>query len=198
MNKRVKLSTLAAGVAALMAVVSLAPAATAAESVAEPLPPAAINNPDVPLETIEALPEVIQNDPDVIIDPELELGPIVYPNGTPVEGQSARMTAAAWSCGGTAQANVFNTWGPASVGDCTVWGSAGWTQGYTWTVEDLTKSVCVQVRGFNSSGTRTWYGGGCGFSNAGFSVPWGNVLSNPAVRAQSLAVVSYNSVPWHI
>lgn len=203
MSKRLTLSTLAVGLAAFMTAVSLAPTAVALDDsktigADDPLPPAAVNNPDIPLEIIAALPEVIQNDPDVFIDPEIDLGPIVYPDGTPVEGQSARMTAAAWYCGGTAEAAVLGTWGLESVGDCSVWGSVGKVQGYAWAASDPTKSVCVQVRGFNGLGQRTWYSGSCGFSNPGVGVPWGNVLSHPSLRAKSNAVLLSNSVGWHI
>lgn len=147
-------------------------------------PPAAVNNPDVPRELIDALPHVIQQDPDVIIDPELVLGPIVYPDGTPVEGQDAATTREARArCGGTAtlppSSGVRRAGGLHRVGQPRV------QAGYAWGVQDASKSVCVQGRGFTVSGTRTWYSIGCGKSNAGTSVTWGNVLSNPSIRAMA-------------
>lgn len=142
---------------------------------------------------------MIQNDGEVYIDPEVNLGPIVYPDGTPVEGQDAMTTFAARAfCGGTAAAPILGLWGQTSVGDCVVFGSPGWKQGYAWNAQDPTKSVCVQVRGFNSAQTQTWYSASCGKSNAGVSVAWGNVLANPAARAQSQALATGNTVSWHI
>ncbi|GIG35977.1 hypothetical protein [Cellulomonas pakistanensis] len=78
-----------------------------------------------------------------------------------------------------------------------MWGSPGYKQGYAWGVQDASKSVCVQGRGFTVSGTRTWYSIGCGKSNAGTSVTWGNVLSNPSIRAMATSGAS-NSVGWWI
>lgn len=197
MHKRTRrLSALSIGVVLGVSAMGLVPTVATAE---EPLPPAAVNNPDVPLEIIEALPEVIQNDPDIRIDPELKLGPIVYPDGTPVEGQDAATTAAARAfCGGTADATILDQWGPTSTGDCVVFGSPGWKQGYAWAASDARQNVCVQLRGFNSSGTRTWYAGSCGKSNAGIEVSWGNILANPATRAKSMALLIPNTVSWHI
>lgn len=88
-------------------------------------------------------------------------------------------------------------WGPASVGDCVVFGSPGWKQGYAWNAMDPRQNVCVQLRGFDSAGTRTWYAGSCGKSNAGIQVPWGNKLANPAIRAKSMALAIPNTVSWH-
>jgi hypothetical protein len=151
----------------------------------------------VPRDLIDALPDVIQQDPDVIIDPALVLGPIVYPDGTPVEGQDAATTREARArCGGTATA-IAVVWGPESIGGCTVWGSPGYKQGCAWGAQDASKSVCAQGRGFTVSGTRTWYSIGCGKSNAGVKVTWGNVLSNPSVRAMATTGAS-NSVGWQI
>lgn len=187
---------LLAGAAALSAVALAVAPASAAEQT-EP-PPAAITNPDVDRAIIDALPDVIQQDPDVIIDPDLALGPIVYPDGTPVEGQTRELTREAGArCGGTATA-MLAVYGPESVGSCVVFGHAGYTQGYAWGVQDARGGVCAQGRGFTASGTRTWYSIGCGKSNAGTAVRWGNILSNPSIRALSTTAPLLNSVGWWI
>lgn len=175
---------------------TLASAGTA-ELDAVPPPPAAVNNPDVPREIIDALPELIRQDPHVVIDPELVPGPIVHPDGTPVAGQDAvTIREARARCGGTATATAA-VWGPESIGGCTVWGSPGYRQGYAWGVRNAAGSVCAQGRGFTVSGTRTWYSIGCGKSTAGAAVAWGNVLSNPSVRAMTTSG-PINSVAWWI
>lgn len=187
-------------VVSLAAVLSLTAAAAvpaAASGPTDPAPPAAITNPDVPRALIDALPTVLQQDPDVIIDPDVELGPIVYPDGTPVEGQdAATMRDARARCGGTATATAV-VWGGESVGSCTVWGDAGYKQGYAWGVQDPSGRVCAQGRGFTVSGTRTWYSVSCGTSNAGSEVAWGNVLSDPSLRAMASST-ALNAVAWWI
>lgn len=189
--------TWAAAIAVLPLTALTVGSASAADLGVDHRPPAAVNNPDVPRELIDALPEVIQQDPDVIIDPDVVLGPIVYPDGTPVEGQDpATMREARARCGGTATATAV-IWGPESIGGCTVWGSVGYKQGYAWGVQDASGSACAQGRGFTVSGTRTWYSIGCGKSNAGTTVTWGNILSNPSVRAMATSG-PVNSVGWWI
>lgn len=70
------------------------------------LPPAAINNPDVPLDVIMALPEQIRNDSDVRIDPDLDpTVPIIDTSGNLVPGQTSISAQAASACSTT-------VWGP--------------------------------------------------------------------------------------
>lgn len=172
--------------------------ATAIAATGDRLPPAAVNNPDIPLSVIESLPEVIQNDRDIVIADDFDpASPIIYPDGTPVEGQSAVKTAAAARCGGTASAGVLGTWGVPSVGGCAIFGSPGHQEVYSWHVMDPTKTVCVQGKGFSAAGAQTWYGIGCGTSRTGVGVRWGNILANPAIRAMSQAYLLGNSVSWH-
>ena len=183
-------------VAAVAAALAFAITPAGAVSVQEDsLPPAAINNPSISLSIITALPEVIQNDPDVIIAEDFVPGPSIYPDGTPVEGQSSVNSRAARACGGSAAAGLAGAWGVISYSNCNVWGSPGWTQGYAWNSMDPARSVCVQGRGFNASGVGTWYGIGCG-SSATVEVPWGNILATPQVRAMSNAVLLGNTVSW--
>jgi hypothetical protein len=195
------MSTVVPATGAVLALLALllapTPALGSTSESSEP-PPAAINNPEVPRDLIDALPEIVQQSPDVIVDPDLVLGPVVYPDGTPVEGQSASQVREARArCGGTATA-MLAVYGPESVGTCLVFGHAGYRQGYAWGVQNPQGGVCTQGRGFNASGTRTWYAIGCGKSSSGTTVPWGNMLSNPSVRALSNAAPLLNSVGWWV
>lgn len=158
--------------------------------------PIEITNPGLSQEVIDALPEVILNDPDVIVADDLQLGPIVYPDGTPVEGQSAKMVQAANSCNGTATGLGTGGWGPTSYGGCVVWGSPNYVRVYGFT-KTSDSNGCQQFRGYNAQGTATWYSGGCGAWSSGVGVVWGNVLANPAARARTSSIPAGYQINWN-
>jgi hypothetical protein len=162
--------------------------------------PVTVANPGVSQEVINSLPPVVQQS-DVHIAASFVAGtPIYYPNGTLVEGQSAAGAARAATafavCNLSAWGPPGGNWGGASVCTAAVWGSPGATQGYNWArgFGCFTTGV-VQVRGYNSSGTETWYSAGSGTSGGG-NVPWGNILSVPAARALSYGYLAGFTADW--
>lgn len=193
---------------ATVGLVGAAPGASADAVAEEPVAvdlaerPVAIANPDVPLDVIASLPEVVQLS-DVTIDESYQIGmPIVYPDGTLVEGQDPEVTRAVRNsralCSGSALAPGTGSFGPASTCGSVVFGSPGYYRGYVWNTGGVginTPRACGQGRGFTSQAVPTWYSVSCG-TNTGGSVHWGNVLGNPAFRAQSLSVPLSISVRW--
>lgn len=178
-----------------MAALSGPTASTAAEPPEQH--PIEESNPGISPELLASLPaEVLES--DVVVDSSYEPGtPIVYPDGRPVAGQSSRATAYAASfCGGTVYGLGTGGWGPTSVGTCGVFGYPGYMKGYYWQRTSSLAGGCVQGRGFNSAGTRTWYALSCGTQNLGQYVPWGNILATPATRAQSLGVPAGFTAQW--
>lgn len=189
-------------------------AASAGARPAEPLDgtvtdlPIARANPDVAPEVIAELPEVVQQS-TVTIEGYVPGSPIVYPDGTPVEGQSPEATRAAEAAVTTADGGISPLancrlqvwsagafWGPTSVCGVAVFGSPGYRRGYSWSAAAGTATTgCVQGRGFNASQQATWYGLGCG-SFGGGQVNWGNVLGNPAARAMSQGAVVGFRADW--
>lgn len=177
------------------------PAASGGDPAAISDLPVAVANPGVPAELIESLPEVVQQS-DVLIDETFEQGmPIVYPDGTPVEGQDASATRAALesraSCNLSALAPGTGSYGPTSLCSTAVFGHPGYYRGYVWhTGWGITAPrACAQGRGFTPQGTAVWYSVSCGTSTGG-DVHWGNILGNPAFRAQSLSVPLSFMVSW--
>lgn len=72
----------------------------------------------------------------------------------------------------------------------------GYTRGYYWAIPaHVYTRGCLRARGFNSSGTATWYNVGCGTSG-GSHVPWGNVLATPAAQAKSMAPPAGTTINW--
>lgn len=194
----------ALAVAALVAVTGVASAAASTGAPDQDTSisdlPVAQANPDVSEELIASLPEVVQQS-DVTIDSSFEAGtPIIYPDGTPVEGQSEQAQRAAVVarafCGATAFANGLGNWGSPSYCNVAVFGSVGWTQGYAWSSAKgiANPRGCAQGLGFNAQKVQTWYGlGVCGQGDA-YSIPWGNVLATPGVRVKSLSIpVGFNA-----
>lgn len=161
--------------------------------------PVAVANPDVPLEVIAALPEVVQQS-DVVIADDFEPGtPIVHPDGRPVEGQPDGVVAAAEraQCAGRVIAPATGAWSSADRCGVAVFGHVGYHRyyGFTTGAGIAAPRVCGQGRSFSTSGSPTWTGVGCG-TVAGGSVHWGNVLSNPQFRAQNLSVGWPATVSW--
>ena len=161
--------------------------------------PVAIANPDVPLEVIAALPDVVQRS-DVLIADDFQVGSlIVYPDGRPVEGQSDELVAAAEraQCTGTVIAPASGAWSNADRCGVAVFGHVGYYRYYGFTTGGgiAAPRVCGQGRSFTVAGSPTWTGVSCG-TIAGGSVHWGNVLSNPQFRAQNLSVGWPATVSW--
>ncbi len=194
--------------ASLVAAMGVAPGAAASALVGDERSPGwrelpvSVANPDVPRTVIEQLPEAVQQSQVVIDDGFVPGSPIVYPDGTPVEGQApdvvARIAGARADCGGRATGSGLGSWGAESTCGVAVFGSPGYVRGYSWWVPmTVSAKACAQGRGFNSQGVRTWYGlGVCGSSHYNFGVPWGNILSNPSVRVKSMSPPSGVTVDW--
>ena len=152
------------------------------------LPPAAVNNPDVPLSVIRALPAVIQQNGTIRIDPNIDPTlPIIYPDGTPVPGQRMAATEVSAGCD-TWVYGLPGAWGAVANGTCAVAGSPGLSVYYNWeTAPDIDSDACVQGTGWTSSG-QTWYDLSCGWeSTYTWAVPWGNVLAQPKFKAESIS-----------
>ncbi len=112
-------------------------------------------NPGIDANVIASLPQVVK-DSSVKIDKSYSPGmPIIYPDGTPVPGQSDRAVAAAASCGGFVVAPPTGAWGLTSVSPCAVFGSPGYKLTYTWShaIGVYTTGV-VRGLAFTSSGSR--------------------------------------------
>ncbi|MEV5508577.1 hypothetical protein [Streptomyces orinoci] len=85
-------------------------------------------------------------------------------------------------CGGQAYAPPGTGWGPESLGNCAVYGSAGSRKGFTWSVNTGSMAqVCVQAWSYQD---KKWHNIGCGQSGGG-SIPWGAVVATPKIRAAS-------------
>ena len=189
----IRASVLALATATLITVAS-SPSAIAETRL--DVPAASTNNPHVALDVIRQLPPIIRDDPSVTIDPSYVPGPIIYPDGTPVPGQSAEMEAAAATCGGTVFGTAGGVWGPVSQGNCSLFGSPGYAHRYNWQrAAFVFTQGCVRVRGFNQAGESTWYSSGCGTSG-GATVPWGNILAMPQAQAYSQAVAAGFTANW--
>lgn len=90
------------------------------------------------------------------------------------------------SCSGTAYAPPFSgQYGDPGKADTSVFGSPGWKQGYSVKNETDLAGLAVQVRGFDDAGHEQWYGIGAlaPGGHVEISVPWGNVVAYPEVRA---------------
>jgi hypothetical protein len=101
------------------------------------------------------------------------------------------------AAGGVAYAPPGFVWGKTSVSNTAVFGYRGHREGYSWSVGvGSDTNVCVQGWGFDAAHPRGgWFGLGCGSSGGG-TVPWGNVLAMPKLRAKSYAIFMGAAVPW--
>lgn len=162
--------------------------------------PVAERNPALSLELLASLPPVVQQSTTVTIDPELEPGtPLIYTDGTVVPGQSEDAIEAAATCGGTAWGPPGGAWGAASTSGCGVWGYDSTARvSYRWWLSQAAFTTAqVQGWGYNSAKTGGWYGVGSGSNNyVGTTVPWGEVIAVPKLRARTLAVVAGVTVQW--
>lgn len=147
------------------------------------LPPAAINNPDVPLDVIMALPEQIKNDSDVRIDPDLDpTVPIIDTSGNLVPGQTSISAQAASACSTTVWGPP-GTWSGAVNSTCSIWGSPGWRVTYRFSqAPNVSTLGCGQATGWNAQYQEFWTGLGCGASGTA-TVDWGNVIAQPKLKA---------------
>lgn len=175
---------------------SSVPAAAEPADAGAPLPPAAVHNPTVPLSVIRALPLAIQDDSTISIDPKLDpTVPIVYADGAPVPGQSARAMKMASSCATYVAALPGGSWSPAVRGNCAVAGHPGYQLTYSWsTAPQVNSSACAQGTGFPSGKPPvTWYNIGCG-KNGSYWVPWGNSLAQPLLKARSITILAGTTI----
>lgn len=148
------------------------------------LPPAAINNPDVPLATILALPEIIQQNDTIRIDPDLDPTlPIIDTNGVPVPGQKAQVLPAA-AGGGTITIPVNPaTWSPIYNGNVSV---TGWDSSATVTYYfTATQEASAYATGWRARWGETWYNLGS-TQWITTTVPWGNRIATPKGQAKAL------------
>ncbi|MEV8611315.1 hypothetical protein AB0383_25895 [Amycolatopsis sp. NPDC051373] len=97
--------------------------------------------------------------------------------------QSANACSGSHQAGGAPQ-----VWSKASHSGCSVFGSPGRKQGYSFTVTN-NQTACVQGWGFDSAHPKGgWFDIGCGVSGH-MTVPWGNVLGEPQVRVKSVSIL---------
>ena len=159
--------------------------ATASAPLPPDRPPAAVSNPNVPLSLIKALPQVIQNNTTIKIDPCFDPTiPLVYADGSIVPGQSARSTQAAAACTKAIWGPPWPIWSGVVDGPCGVAGSPGFQLTYRFsTAGGVSSSACVQGTGWVGS-TQTWYSIGCGQRGSAW-VPWDNVLAQPKLKVVS-------------
>lgn len=170
------------GSAASAAPVDSPPTASSTE-----LPPAALNNPDVPLSTILALPEVIQQNSTIRIDPDLDPSlPIVDTNGTPIPGQKQQALAALASGGTiTIPANPL-AWSPTYSGDRSVTGfTSDATVTYYFTAST---EAAAYATGWTPRTGQTWYNLGS-TQWVSTTVPWGNMIATPKGQAKTVRYV---------
>ncbi|MFD7067416.1 hypothetical protein ACFV97_09305 [Streptomyces sp. NPDC059913] len=73
---------------------------------------------------------------------------------------------------------------------CAHFGANGMKMVYGWKVFKG-GSVCVQVKGFDARGKKTWHGAGCGKSGE-ITVPWGNVAANKEMKVRGAALLRWN------
>ncbi|WP_219107485.1 hypothetical protein [Austwickia sp. TVS 96-490-7B] len=163
-------------------------------------------NPQLSLDLLKSLPDAAKNS-NVHIDSSIDKSTVLfYPDGTLVPGQSADKMQRGKSMRGCGDWTSFYAppfvIGPVAEQNCGVFGHKGYTRGYTWKANDgvFTQAV-VQARGYECVDyvTVPLPGSDCGYkgyrevfkglgvgANGSGSVFWGNVISKPAVRGQSL------------
>ncbi|MES9507385.1 hypothetical protein ABWJ92_13370 [Streptomyces sp. NPDC000609] len=73
---------------------------------------------------------------------------------------------------------------------CAHFGFKGMKMVYGWKVFKG-GSICVQAKGFNAKGKKTWYKAGCG-KNGQITVPWGNVAANKEMKVKGAALLRWN------
>ncbi|MGI5186669.1 hypothetical protein ACQEVI_00800 [Promicromonospora sp. CA-289599] len=152
--------------------------------------PVAKANPHISREVIVSLPEVMQKS-DVKIADDIRPGTLFYyPNGQLVEGQERRALELAARCHSILiGALPGGAWSGESRCQTALLGRPGLKAYYEWNTNAASEgSACLQVRGFNTSGSRTWYNAGCGTAG-NVTVNWGNVAAYPAARARTYNIV---------
>ncbi len=110
----------------------------------------------------------------------------------------APTTAGAVTCGGTAYAPPYTLgqarYGPVSSANTAVIGHPGYRKSYSFRVQgNVPRVVGVKALGFQN-GRATWYNLGISSTGLSGSVPWGNVLAVPKIRAASNGAGGY--VTW--
>ncbi|MDO8143552.1 MULTISPECIES: hypothetical protein [unclassified Isoptericola] len=169
--------------------------------------PIAKANPNASKEVILSLPGKMQR-ADSYIDPSYSPGDIIYyPDGRPVEGQNLtaaetmEAAAVAAGCSGTVYAGSYGYFGVEDICSVVIWGHRGYEQRYYWGTGSKYETTCMKGRGyyFDRSGypvKKMWDLGCRKFHYTGVSVPWGNVIGNPSVRAASLGLTQ--QVGWWV
>ena len=89
-----------------------------------------------------------------------------------------------FACSGSCYAPPF-IFGAVCQGNTGIFGYPGSKQYYSVSVNGNAGTlVCCHGRGYNARQREEWYSIGCGHENFGLSVPWGNVLSMPAIKCK--------------
>lgn len=166
--------------------------------------PLAKANPSIPREVIARFPKHIQDNGKIYIDPSVKVDtPLLYLDGTPVEGQSAKMTASASSCNKPIIVPGTQVdYGPIVSGPCAFIGTTR-TAKKTYNFYGdpaYDGTACFKARGYYDptptpayDPREAWYTGGCnGGGNTYATVPWGNVVGVPAVKAK----IGTPLIPW--
>lgn len=171
---------LGVGIAAFAILCAFTPAAEGSPLVTR-ADPISLANPHIKPEVIAALPPVLRSS-SLVIGPDVTVDtPIIYPDGSPVPGQSAAQSARAAACGGP----YTFVKGVATSG-CAVAGSAGTRVRYTWNsnVDAPAPVGCVAPEAHDDVGRVRWQSTTCGTSGVA-TVPWGNNLARPRIKATS-------------
>lgn len=136
-------------------------------------------NPDIAPDIIAALPPVLRSSSMRIGSDITADTPIIYPDGSPVPGQSATKMAQAAKCGGPYAFVIAKV----STSTCGVAGNSSTRMVYVWNAAPPTKG-CVAVEAFDNVANKRFTSAGCG-SNGRKTATWGNVLSRPRIKATS-------------
>lgn len=86
-------------------------------------------------------------------------------------------------------------WGPKCKSDTGVFGRPGHKVTYNVSPSNnASPLICCQARGYDSKKKEIWKSIGCGHDRIRGTLPWGNVLSNPAIRCKGTPFGSF--VSW--
>lgn len=107
--------------------------------------------------------------------------------------------AFASDCGGTAYAPPGTVSGPVSKSNTAVAGHVSnppYRVHYSWEVQgNVPAPIAIQAKGWDEQGREKWIGMGATQDKGSGSVPWGNALGYPAIRATSASVTGA-TVRW--
>lgn len=168
------------------------------------LSPLAKANPSISKEVIARFPKHLQENGKIYIDPSIKVDtPLLYLDGTPVEGQSAKMTAVALSCNKSLM--IYGAqldYSPVVYSPC---GFIGTTPKAKKTYNFYRNPVydgtaCFKVIGFQDliptpayDPVLIWISAGCnGGGNTSVTVAWGSVASTPGTKGK----IGTPGIPW--